>query len=264
MERTDPMLDIYNPYGLNNAYLPPKYNKMQAYGPINPNGIYGMQHFGKSPAHIPENLYGTYVMQQYNGPYPDQYQYQNIHQSPCLCFTQGKYHTQGPYHTQGQHHTQGPNYVQGQHQMQGSGQSKDRPVIMDYGPAPFVIDIEEAALQNSAFRTALWTGRHLQVTLMSIRPGEDTGLEIHPELDQFIRIEEGRGIAMMGDRKDRLDLQRHVQEDYIIIVPAGKWHNLINTGQRPIKLYSIYAPPQHPHGTVHLTKADAEAAEHHH
>ena len=258
------MLDIYNPFGLNNAYLPPNCGKMQAYGPISPNGIYGMQQFGKSLAHIPENLYGTYGMQQLNSLYPNQYQYQNTYQTPCPCFAQGQYHTQGPNYSHGQHHAQGLNCTQGQNQMSGNEHSKDRPVIMDYGPAQFVIDIEEAAMQNSAFRAALWTGRHLQVTLMSIRPGEDIGLEIHPELDQFIRIEEGRGIVMMGDRKDRLDFRRHVQEDYIIIVPAGTWHNLVNTGQRPIKLYSIYAPPQHPHGTVHQTKAEAEAAEHHH
>lgn len=152
----------------------------------------------------------------------------------------------------------------GQQYMPAGGCGCDRPVIQDYGPAPFVMDIEEAAMQNNTFRTALWTGKHLQVTLMSIRPGEDIGLEIHPELDQFIRIENGHGIVMMGDTKDRLDFRRHVNDDYIIIIPAGKWHNLINTGHEPIKLYSIYAPPEHPHGTVHQTKADAEAAGHHH
>jgi len=133
----------------------------------------------------------------------------------------------------------------------------------DYGPKPFVINIEEATKKNKNFRTALWTGKHLQLTLMSINVGEDIGLEIHPNLDQFIRIEEGQGIVKMGDRKDRLDFEAKVSDDYIIIIPAGKWHNLINTGKKPIKLYSIYAPPQHPWGTVHKTKADAEAAEHH-
>ncbi|SKC76673.1 Mannose-6-phosphate isomerase, cupin superfamily [Maledivibacter halophilus] len=133
--------------------------------------------------------------------------------------------------------------------------------LKDYGPKPFVINIEEATKQNNNFRTALWTGDHLQLTLMSIDVGEDIGLEIHPNLDQFLRIEEGEGIVKMGNRKDQLEFQRRVYDDFAIIIPAGTWHNLINTGDKPIKLYSIYAPPQHPYGTVHRTKADAEAAE---
>lgn len=130
--------------------------------------------------------------------------------------------------------------------------------LKDYGPNPFVINIEEATEQNNTFRTALWTGEHLQLTLMSINVGEDIGLEIHPNIDQFIRIEEGRGLVMMGDNKDNLSFQRNVHEDCVILIPAGTWHNLINTGYTPIKLYSIYAPPAHPHGTVHKTKEDAE------
>lgn len=131
----------------------------------------------------------------------------------------------------------------------------------DYGPLPFVININEAAELNNNYRTALWTGKHLQVTLMSIRVGGDIGLEIHPNLDQFIRIEEGQGIVGMGDTRDNLDFQRRVYDDVAIMIPAGKWHNVINTGNIPLKLYAIYAPPEHPHGTVHKTKEDAE--EHH-
>jgi predicted heme/steroid binding protein/mannose-6-phosphate isomerase-like protein (cupin superfamily) len=133
--------------------------------------------------------------------------------------------------------------------------------LKDYGPQPFVVNIEEATKQNNTFRTALWTGSHLQLTLMSIPVGGEIGLESHPNLDQFIRIEEGQGLVKMGDRKDYLDFQKRVYDDFAFIIPAGKWHNLINTGNKPIKLYSIYAPPQHPRGTVHVTKADAEAAE---
>lgn len=136
--------------------------------------------------------------------------------------------------------------------------------LKDYGPKPFVVNINEATKQNNTFRTALWTGEHLQVTLMSINPGEDIGLEIHPHLDQFLRIEEGQGIVKMGNRKDKLDFQRRVSDDFAIMIPAGTWHNIINTGDIPLKLYSIYAPPQHPHGTVHKTKAEAEAAEKEH
>jgi len=134
--------------------------------------------------------------------------------------------------------------------------------LRDYGPEPFVINIEQAAEQNNTFRTALWTGKHLQLTLMSIGVGEDIGLEMHPNLDQFIRIEEGQGIVLMGNERNKLNFQRRIYDGYVIFIPAGTWHNIINTGYKPIKLYSIYAPPQHPHGTVHRTKAEAEADEH--
>ncbi|MGK0464865.1 MAG: mannose-6-phosphate isomerase-like protein (cupin superfamily) [Clostridium sp.] len=133
--------------------------------------------------------------------------------------------------------------------------------LKDYGPEPFVINIEEATNQNNTYRTALWTGGNLQVTLMSIRVGDDIGLEVHPMGDQFIRIEEGRGLVQMGDTKDNLDFQKKVYDDYAIMIPAGKWHNIINTGDKPLKLYAIYAPPEHPYGTVHETKEIAEAAE---
>lgn len=128
--------------------------------------------------------------------------------------------------------------------------------MRDYGAEPFVVDIEEATLQNQNYRTALWTGNHLQLTLMSI--DDDIGLEMHPDVDQFIRVEEGRGVALMGDSRDNLSYRQNVSDDDVILVPAGKWHNLINTGDEPLKLYSIYAPPEHPHGTVHVTKAEAE------
>jgi mannose-6-phosphate isomerase-like protein (cupin superfamily) len=136
--------------------------------------------------------------------------------------------------------------------------------MKDYGPEPFKVNIEEITLKNNNFRTVLWTGEHMQLTLMSINPGEDIGLEIHPELDQFLRIEEGQGIVKMGDNEDNLDYQEDVFDDFAFIIPAGKWHNLINTGTRALKLYSIYAPPQHPKGTIHKTKEDAMASENSH
>lgn len=131
----------------------------------------------------------------------------------------------------------------------------------DYGPQPFVVNIEKVTEQNNTFRTALWTGDYLQLTLMSINVGEDIGLEMHPDLDQFIRIEEGYGQVIMGNNQNKPNFQANVKADFAIIIPAGKWHNLINTGRTPLKLYSIYAPPQHPFGTVHETKAIAQAAE---
>ncbi len=135
--------------------------------------------------------------------------------------------------------------------------------LRDYGPNPFVFNIEKATKQNNNFRIALWTGEYLQLTLMRINVGDDIGLEMHPDVDQFIRIEQGQGLVMMGDRKDCLCFRKKVYDDYAILIPAGKWHNLINTGRMPIKLYSIYAPPEHPFGTVHRTKKDAEEAEEH-
>lgn len=134
-----------------------------------------------------------------------------------------------------------------------------RIVLKDYGPKPFVVNIDEATKQNKNYRTTLWTGKHLQTTLMSLKVGEDIGLEMHPNVDQFIRVEQGQGIARMGARKDRLDFEQRVGDGFAIFVPAGTWHNLINTGNVPLKVYSIYAPPQHPHGTVHVTKAAAHA-----
>ncbi|WP_408005307.1 cupin domain-containing protein [Pseudalkalibacillus berkeleyi] len=130
--------------------------------------------------------------------------------------------------------------------------------LKDYGSNPFVVNIDQATKQNRNYRTALWTGENLQVTLMSIDVGDDIGLEVHPTTDQFIRIEEGQGVVQMGESKDNLSFQQRVYDDYAIMIPAGKWHNVINTGRRPMKVYAIYAPPEHPFGTVHETKADAE------
>lgn len=133
--------------------------------------------------------------------------------------------------------------------------------LRDYGSNPFVVNIEEATKQNDTYRTALWTGKHLQVTVMSIDVGDDIGLEVHPTTDQFIRIEQGQGLVQMGDRKDKLDFTAEAYEDFAIMVPAGKWHNVINTGNKPLKVYVIYAPPEHPFGTIHETKKEAMASE---
>lgn len=126
--------------------------------------------------------------------------------------------------------------------------------LQDHGPQPYAVNIDEATKQNNNFRTALWTGTHLQVTLMSIKVGDDIGLEIHPNIDQFIRIEDGQGMVRMGKVKDNLDFQADVGDGFAIMIPAGTWHNVINTGNKPLKVYSIYAPPQHPHGVVQANK----------
>ena len=134
----------------------------------------------------------------------------------------------------------------------------------DYGPHPFVVDINKATLHNENFRTVLWTGSHLQTTLMNLDPGEDIGLEMHPHVDQFLRIEEGQAMVMMGENAHELSYRQAAFNDFAIFVPAGTWHNVLNTGKGPLKLYSIYAPPNHPRGAVHPTKAIAERMEHAH
>lgn len=131
----------------------------------------------------------------------------------------------------------------------------------DYGIRPFVVNIDQATKQNNTYRTALWTGKHFQVTLMSIDVGDDIGLEVHPTTDQFIRIEEGQGLIQMGGSREQLDFQEMAYDDYAIMIPAGKWHNVTNTGNKPLKIYVIYAPPEHPYGTVHETKAVAMSTE---
>lgn len=133
--------------------------------------------------------------------------------------------------------------------------------LKDYGPNPFTIDLEKATKQNNTYRTALWTGEYLQLTLMNINPGEDIGLEIHPDTDQFLMLESGKGEIVMGNNRNNLNYKMPVSEGFAFIIPAGEWHNFINTGNRPAKLFSIYAPPHHPFGTVHKTKKDAEEQE---
>ena len=137
------------------------------------------------------------------------------------------------------------------------------PDIRDYGSEPLIVNIDCFTKQNPYYRTALWPGKHLQVTLMSIPVHGDIGLEIHSDVDQFIRIEDGCALVMMGKNKTLLNYQQRVNSNYAVIIPAGTWHNIINIGMSPLKLYSIYAPPQHPFGTVHKTKKEAEDSEKH-
>ena len=130
--------------------------------------------------------------------------------------------------------------------------------ISDYGAEQFVVNIDKAARQNTNYRKALWTGQLLQLTLMSIPAGGEIGLEVHPDTDQFLRIESGSGLTMMGPDEDRLNYQCPVSGGYAVFVPAGTWHNIMNTGNCPLKIYTVYAPPHHPHGTVQATKAIAD------
>lgn len=132
---------------------------------------------------------------------------------------------------------------------------------MDYGPEPFAANIGCAAAKNKMFRNAYWTGDNLQMTLMSIPCGGTIGVEVHPKTDQVIRVEEGMGAVKMGTCQNRLNVQTRLGQGDAVFVPAGTWHNIINTGSKELKLSSIYAPPYHPRGTVHPTKMDAEQAE---
>lgn len=134
----------------------------------------------------------------------------------------------------------------------------------DFGGEPTVLNIEDYTLQNETFRTAIWTGEFMQLTIMSIPVGGEVGLEVHDDIEQFLRVEAGKGMVFMGDSEDNLDFQVEAEDDDVILVPAGKWHNVKNIGDETLKLYSIYAKPEHAYGTVHQDKAESDADEHHH
>ena len=119
----------------------------------------------------------------------------------------------------------------------------------------YIGNIEEESLENDFFRSVLYTDERLQLVVMSLAPSEDIGEEVH-SLDQFIRVEEGTGTAVLdGERSD-------IKDGFVVVVPAGVRHNIINgSDHEPMKLYTLYAPPNHPAGTIHKTKAEAEVAE---
>lgn len=135
----------------------------------------------------------------------------------------------------------------------------DAPTIEDIGPAPQSFDIERATIANPNYRSAVWSGRYLQVTLMAIPVGGDIGLEAHPETDQFLRLEAGQGRVRMGPSADHLTFDGTVSDGWCVLVPAGIWHNIANTGTVPMQLYTIYAPAHHQPGKVQATQANAAA-----
>jgi mannose-6-phosphate isomerase-like protein (cupin superfamily) len=145
----------------------------------------------------------------------------------------------------------------------GSGKAAaDRHDHEDMGKKPWVLDIEEATVENSNYRIAKWSGEYMQMVLMSLKPGEIIDLEIHEDHDQFIRIEQGEARVLMGRSEDKLDYDEKVSDDWAIFIPAGYWHKVENTGKSDLKLYTIYAPGEHPEGTIHKTYK--EATEHGH
>jgi len=130
--------------------------------------------------------------------------------------------------------------------------------INDIGPKPQSFNLEQETRDNKHYRTVAWSGRFLQVTLMSIPEGGDIGLEIHPETDQFLRLDAGRGRVQMGASKDKLTFDKEVSDGWCILVPAGTWHNVTNVGKEPMQVYAIYAPAHHKPGKIHKTSSDAE------
>jgi mannose-6-phosphate isomerase-like protein (cupin superfamily) len=134
----------------------------------------------------------------------------------------------------------------------------------DQGKKPWVVDIEKLTKENTKFRVAKWTGGLLQMTVMSIPVGGEIGLEIHTKNEQFIRVEEGKARILMGPSKDDLSFRKEIGDDWAVFIPAGLWHNVVNIGDKPLKVYAIYAPAEHPAGTVHATAEESAADEHHH
>jgi mannose-6-phosphate isomerase-like protein (cupin superfamily) len=126
----------------------------------------------------------------------------------------------------------------------------------------WVDDVNRITLDNENFRTVVFTGEHTQLTLMRLAPGEEIGWESHHNRDQFLRLEQGKARVEFGSSEDGVDETHEVKDDWAFIVPAGVWHNVVNIGSEEVKLYSLYSPPEHPDGTIHATKAEADA-EHH-
>jgi mannose-6-phosphate isomerase-like protein (cupin superfamily) len=127
----------------------------------------------------------------------------------------------------------------------------------------WVGDLAAATEGNAIFRRTLFTGTSLQLTVMCLKPGEEIGVETHEDRDQFLRVESGSATVELGPSRDNLAETHELRDDWAVIVPGGTWHNVTNTGDGDLRLHSLYAPPEHPADTVHHTKADAAAADHH-
>lgn len=121
----------------------------------------------------------------------------------------------------------------------------------------FVQDIEKLTVENTKFRQVLYTGKHLQLVLMALKPGEEIGAEVHEEHDQFFRVESGEGQVFIDDNT------YSIKDDDAIIVPAGARHNVVNTGTQPLKFYTLYGPPEHRYDVIHTNKAQADASDEH-
>ena len=122
----------------------------------------------------------------------------------------------------------------------------------------FIDDIEKLTKENNFFRKVLFTGKYSQLVVMSLKPGEEIGLEVHNNVDQFFRVDEGEGEITIDGKKSQ------IKDGFAVVVPAGSEHNIVNTGDTDLKLYTIYSPSNHPDGTIHKTYQEAMKAEEHH
>lgn len=134
--------------------------------------------------------------------------------------------------------------------------------LQDKGKQSAIFNLEDLVIANTAYRQTIWTGNNMQVTVMSIPVGGEIGLEAHHDIEQFLRVDKGQGKVYMGQKSDELTFVKDIEDGYSVHVPAEMYHNIVNTGTEPLQLYSIYAGPEHPFGTLHMTKAEADAAEH--
>lgn len=147
--------------------------------------------------------------------------------------------------------------------------SNAKEVIMDFqqennqdlGAKPQLFNIHNEVCRNKNFRTTIWTGEHVQVTLMCIPVGGEIGLELHEDVEQLLRIESGYARVYMGKTKQSVTCFGLADNNSLIVIPQKTWHNMINVGRTPLKLYSVYAPPEHAFGTVHKTKLDSDLSE---
>lgn len=135
------------------------------------------------------------------------------------------------------------------------------PETLQTDVAPFAVNIEQATLDNDNYREVRWTGENMQLVFMSIAPGEEIALEVHQDLDQFIRIEEGQAQVLMGEDQNDFTFDQKVEADWAVLIPAGYYHNVKNVGEESLKLYTLYAPGAHPEGAVHKTYQEAREYE---
>ena len=124
-----------------------------------------------------------------------------------------------------------------------------------------IASAQKISLTNDNYRKEIWTGQHLQMTVMSIPAGGEIGFEIHSDTDQALYVEYGFAAVYAGETKQAVRLIGTVRPDYVILIPSGTWHNVINVGNTPLKLISFYAPPHHPKGTLHETKLDSDLSD---
>ena len=142
-----------------------------------------------------------------------------------------------------------------------SSQAKGVLQMTEHDKQVYVLNMEEETMNNQNFRTTLWTGTHTQLTVMSIPAGSEIGLEVHHDVDQFLRVEAGAAQLLTGATQEEVSETAELQPDHAALIPAGTWHNVVNKGDSDLKVYSLYSPAEHAPGTIHKTKAEADAAE---